>query len=190
MGSPLGPTLADIFLGYHERRWLDNCPLTFKPVLYRRYIDDTFLLFRHESHIQNFLNYLNSQHQSIEFTCETENNCRLNFLDLTFHRNTKFETSVFRKDSFTNLGMKFNSFIPNLYKNNLISCLIFRAFRISSNESFFARELDFLKVFFKKNSFPHQVVQKLFKNLYKIFIILNHNVAPSKGNLFSLICLT
>ena len=163
MGSPLGPTLANIFLGYHEKRWLDNCPLTFKPVLYRRYIDDTFLLFRHESHIQNFLNYLNSQHQSIEFTCETENNCRLNFLDITIHRNTKFETSVFRKDSFTNLGMKFNSFIPNLYKNNLISCLIFRAFRISSNESFFARELDFLILFFQKNSFPHQVVQKLFK---------------------------
>ena len=78
--SPLGPTLANIFLGYHEkRRWLDNCPLTFKPVLYRRCIDDTFLLFRHESHIQNFLNYLNSLHQSIEFTCETENKCRLNF---------------------------------------------------------------------------------------------------------------
>ena len=74
MSSPLGPTLANIFLGYHERRWLDNYPLTFKPVLYRRYIDDTFLLFRHESHIQNFLNYLNySQHQSIAFTCETEN---------------------------------------------------------------------------------------------------------------------
>ena len=24
MGSPLEPTLANIFLGYHERRWLDN----------------------------------------------------------------------------------------------------------------------------------------------------------------------
>ena len=34
MGSPLRPTLANIFLGYHERRWLDNCPLTFKPVFY------------------------------------------------------------------------------------------------------------------------------------------------------------
>ena len=42
-------------------------------------------------------------------------------------------------------------------------------FRISSNEFFFARELDFLKVFFKKNSFPHQVVQELFKkSLQKI----------------------
>ena len=107
--SPLGP---------HERRWLDNCPPTFKPVLYRTegILMTLFLLFRQESHIQNFLNYLNSQHQSIEFSYETENDCKLNFLDITIHRNIKFETSVFRKESFTNLGMKFNSFIPNLYK--------------------------------------------------------------------------
>ena len=54
MGSPLGPTLANIFLGYYERRFLDICPPTFKQVLYRRYIDDTFLLFKHEYYIQNF----------------------------------------------------------------------------------------------------------------------------------------
>ena len=29
MGSPLGPTLADIFLTYYEDRWLDNCPIQF-----------------------------------------------------------------------------------------------------------------------------------------------------------------
>ena len=26
MGSPLGPTLANAFLCYHEKRWLDKCP--------------------------------------------------------------------------------------------------------------------------------------------------------------------
>ena len=125
------------------------------------------MLFRHESHIQNILNYLNSQHQSIEFTCETENNCKLNFLDITIHRNIKFETSVFRKESFTNLGMKFNSFISNLYKNNLVSCLIYRAFRISSNEYFIARELDFLKVFFSRRiASPIMLFKKSLQNLY------------------------
>ena len=42
--------------------------------------------------------------------------------------------------------------------------------RISSNESFFARELDLLKVFFKKNSFPHQAVQKLFKKIFTKYL--------------------
>ena len=73
MGSPLGPTLANVFLCYHEKIWLENCPSEFKPVIYRRYVDDTFILFRSKHHIQKFRNYLNRQHKYIRFTSETEN---------------------------------------------------------------------------------------------------------------------
>ena len=45
MGSPLESTFANIFLSYHEQIWLKNCPGEFKPVIYKRYFDDTFLLF-------------------------------------------------------------------------------------------------------------------------------------------------
>ena len=45
MGSPLGRTLANVFLCYHEKICLENCPPQFKPVVYRRHVDDTFLLF-------------------------------------------------------------------------------------------------------------------------------------------------
>ena len=45
MGSPLRPSFANIFLCFHETLWLQNCPSDFKPALYRRYVDDTFLLF-------------------------------------------------------------------------------------------------------------------------------------------------
>ena len=31
MGSPLGPTLANLFLAYHEEKWLNDCPVQFKP---------------------------------------------------------------------------------------------------------------------------------------------------------------
>ena len=101
MGSPLGPTLANLFLCHHETKWLTNCPLEFKPTLYRRYIDDTFLLFKDASHIDKFLNYLNAQHSSIQFTSEIETNSMLNFLDITIAKiNNSFETSVFRKKNF------------------------------------------------------------------------------------------
>ena len=33
MGSPLGPTFANIFLSYYEQIWLKNCPYEFKPVI-------------------------------------------------------------------------------------------------------------------------------------------------------------
>ena len=45
IGSPLRPTFANIFLSYQEQMRLKNCPCKFKPVIYKRYIDDTFLLF-------------------------------------------------------------------------------------------------------------------------------------------------
>ncbi|XP_066984717.1 uncharacterized protein [Macrobrachium rosenbergii] len=46
MGSPLGPTFANIFMCSLEDHILDNCPLAYHPLFYRRYIDDTFLLCR------------------------------------------------------------------------------------------------------------------------------------------------
>ena len=58
MGSPLGPLFANIFMSFHEKDWLHNCPSSFKPLLYRRYVDDYFLLFRRSEHVQLFLTYL------------------------------------------------------------------------------------------------------------------------------------
>ena len=49
MGLPLGPTLANIFMCSMEKDWLNECPATFCPVFHQRYIDDTFLLFKHSS---------------------------------------------------------------------------------------------------------------------------------------------
>ena len=50
MGSRLGSALANVFLCYHEKIWLQNCPSEFKHVIYGRYIDDT-LLFCSKRHI-------------------------------------------------------------------------------------------------------------------------------------------
>ena len=38
----LGPLFVDIFLSFHECTWLADCRLTFKPMFYRRYVDDCF----------------------------------------------------------------------------------------------------------------------------------------------------
>ena len=45
MGSPLGPTLANVFMCHFENIWLENCPAYFKPIVYRRFVDDTFYSF-------------------------------------------------------------------------------------------------------------------------------------------------
>ena len=125
MDSPLGPTLSNVFLCYHEKIWLQNCPCEFKPVIYRRYVDDIFLLFRSKHHIEKFRNYLNRQHKNIKFTSETENKNSMSFLDIKITRNNnKFMTSVYRKSSFSGVFTNFVSFIPNSCKYNLLFTLL------------------------------------------------------------------
>ena len=93
MGSPLGPTLANLFMFHFEKIWLEHCPTQFKPVVYRRYVDDTFLLFCSTDHVKKLKKYLNKEHQNIAFTSEMEQNGSLSFLDVKISRaNNKFVT--------------------------------------------------------------------------------------------------
>ena len=55
MGSLLGHTLAIIrFLCFHEQIWLnDYFPEDFRPVYYRRYVDDIFAPFSSPDHLKS-----------------------------------------------------------------------------------------------------------------------------------------
>ena len=160
MGSPLGPTLANAFMAQNEINWLANCPSHFKPIFYRRYVDDTFAVFRDSEHCELFLNYLNMQHRSIQFTCEMETKETLPFLDVLVKREgSKLATSVYRKPTFTGLGMKFTSCLPSFYKFNLIKTLVYRAYCISSSYLSFHHDICFLKKFFCDNGFPINKVE-------------------------------
>ena len=60
---------------------MQECPASFnKPLYYRKYVDDTFLIFKDDTHIPLFLKYLNSKHKNIIFTHEIENNGSIPFL--------------------------------------------------------------------------------------------------------------
>ena len=52
MGSPLVPTLAIAFLVYQEKNWLERCPLEYRTFSYRRYVDDTLILFNSPEHLK------------------------------------------------------------------------------------------------------------------------------------------
>ena len=104
MGSPLAPVLANLFMGHHERIWLqqyDGPAIYF----YRRYVDDIFCLFNDEKDALEFFQYINDKHPSIRFTMETEVNHKLPFLDVLLDNSNppSLVTSVFRKRTYTGL---------------------------------------------------------------------------------------
>ena len=68
MGSPLGPALAKIFMFGFEKKWLRYCLHGLKPVFYRRYADDIFVLFSSFDHAEKFKKYLSSKHPNIYFS--------------------------------------------------------------------------------------------------------------------------
>ena len=172
MGSPLGPTLANLFMSYHEQIWLNECPLDFKPKFYRRYVDDIFILVNKIEDIEKFKDYLNSKHSNINFTSEIETDCKMPFLDILIERKLgKFETSVYRKATFTGVYTHYESFLPSVYKFGLLSTLLFRYFSICSNFSLFHLEVLEFKKIFLRNGYPLNFIDACIKKfLDKIFI--------------------
>ena len=172
MGSPLGPTLANIFLCHWEEIWIKKCPKQFKPVFYNRYMDDTFLLFTSEDHVKKFYRYINSRHKNMSFTYETEHEGKLAFLDVRVTREEgSFLTSLYRKPTFSGLYSHYESFLPDTYKTGLIYTLLHRAFILCSTWDKFHEEVLYLRKTFIKNAYPGFVIDKCIKLfLDKIFV--------------------
>ena len=128
---------------------IENCPCEFKLVIYKRYNDDTFLLFRSNDHIEKFWCYLNCQHPNIKFTSEIEKNTSVSFLNIKIRRvNNSLSTSIYRKLTFSGVFTNFESFIPVTYKSNLTFTLLFRAFKLYSNFKLFHQR--YLRTFLKE----------------------------------------
>ena len=69
MGSPLGPSLANLFMSHTKFKLFDD-NLFCSPELYLRYVDDIFTVFAQVASICDFLQILNTQHFTLQFTFE------------------------------------------------------------------------------------------------------------------------
>ena len=70
MGSPLGPTMANVFLSFYEVKWLEKCPKKFKSAFYRKYVNDIFVLFESAEHLSKFRDHFNTCHPNMSFSFE------------------------------------------------------------------------------------------------------------------------
>ena len=166
MGSPLGPVLANIFVGYYESRLFQSISHEL-PEWYKRYVDDTFAIFNGYNATNAFLDTLNKIHPSLKFTCEYEKDNKLPFLDVLVHKeDTAFLTSVYRKPTFTGLYTRFDSFSARKQKLSLIKCLIDRTYKISS-EKFLQSDLDKLKSIFLSNGYLERILDRAFNQSEK-----------------------
>lgn len=79
MGSPLGPVLANIFVGFYEHLF-ESCH---SPCLYLCHVDDTFSNFNSAEDARDFHLELNSLHPSLWFTMEVESGLHITLFGCT-----------------------------------------------------------------------------------------------------------
>ena len=173
MGSPLGPTMASIFMKEIEGK-ISNYEGN-KPTVYKRYVDDIFLIFNSRDDVGPFLNFMNNLHNNIKFTTEFENENKLSFLDILIKRidNLKYETSIYRKPTDTGLYTTANSFCEEKYKSGMIKGLIHRVWTLTSDHKTTCNELDLLRDRLSKNAYGMKMIERNIKKSVDKLMIPN-----------------
>ena len=149
MGSPLSSLLADIYLHYYVNTYLLSNKNKFSNILvsYTRYVDDTFIIFNGTlRQIENMKKYMNSFNKNIQFTLETEENNKLNFLDLTVTRlNSNFRYQIYRKPTTTDIPINAESDHPFSQKMAAYNSFVDRLLSIPMEKEDFHEELNTIK---------------------------------------------
>lgn len=151
IGSPLGPMLANIFVGFHEKQLFNKIN---KPCCYLRYVNDTFTSFSSLGKAEEIFSQFNNLHPFLKYTMEIEENNQLPFLDVPVGSTpVGFLTSVYRKPTFSGLYLTWDSFAPRSRKINLIRTRTHCALMLCSKCRLDA-ELKKLKQLLLMNSYP------------------------------------
>ena len=162
MGNTLAVLLSNIFMVVKVEALFDEKGI--HPKLYKRYVDDLFMLTRSSEEADLYFTILKSLHPSINFTMEKEMNGRLAFLDILIIReNGKFKTEIYRKPTDTGLMLNYLAVAPQLFKRNLV---IGEAIRVTKRCSEFYdknRALMALRERLKKNQYPDRFVDRCFR---------------------------
>ena len=110
---------------------------------------------------------LNTDYQQIQFTYKLEKYQCILFLDVLIRRltNGKLETTVFQKETNTDIYMNWKSHAPIQWKIGTLKNLVKRSIIICSDQRLLQKELDNLrKVFVQINDYPSKIVKSIIKN--------------------------
>ncbi|CAF3224949.1 unnamed protein product [Rotaria socialis] len=123
MGAPLAPTIADVFMTNLETTLMDKL-INAGVCEWHRYVDDTFVLVN---------------------LILIEGGDKLEFLDVLITRSAEyqsFETTIYRKPTYTGLLTNYHSYVPMQYKKGGIITMVNRTLIICSTYASLATEFN------------------------------------------------
>ena len=136
IGTRMAPSYANLFMDRLERSLLDGYHT--KPYTWFRFIDDIFMVWTAgEEELKNFLEYLNSAHDTIKFTWEWSMD-RVNFLDVkVINSNGILTTDLYVKPTDKHQYLDFRSCHPRGCKEGIPYAQALRLRRICSSDKIF-----------------------------------------------------
>ena len=159
MGSSVSVILAEITMQAIEKKIFELSPYPIR--FWKRYVDDILAVIP-KRNCHDFLNFINSINNHIQFESEMEENRKIAFLDLQINRTSvgDLKFSVYRKPTHTNSYLDFQSNNPLPHKISVVRSLIDRAFNLCSPE-YLDEELNFTKTTLRKNGYSLKIINKI-----------------------------
>ncbi|XP_052806817.1 uncharacterized protein LOC128236035 [Mya arenaria] len=133
MGSPVSPIVANLYMEFLEREAIATAPVTCKPTLWKRYVDDILEKIQ-RGQLQNLTDHLNTVDvtNNIKFTHEEESNGAIPFLDtlITRKEDGSIKLLVYRKKTHTDQYLNFSSHHPLQHKLSVVRTLLDRCYNL------------------------------------------------------------
>ncbi|XP_019615955.1 PREDICTED: uncharacterized protein LOC109463556, partial [Branchiostoma belcheri] len=142
-----------------ERKALHTAP--HRPKFWGRYVDDTGVVNRQE-HEQELFDHINTQHDSIKFTIEREQDNRLPMLDVMMVRNpdNTITTDVFRKETHTDHYLQWSSNHPVQQKLGIVRTLMHRANTLIEDPALREAEKEKVRVALRHCGYPEWALRE------------------------------
>ena len=164
MGSPVSAVIANLYMEVFEEQALQSCDPQLRPRVWKRYVNDTFVISTRAS-VDGLLVHLNNQQPTIRFTMEAEKDGKIAFLDTLVHRESdgRLTTTVYRKATHTDQYLAYDSHHPQSVKRGVVKCLYDRAHRIVTQPNGKVSEKQHLASALLSNGYPLPFLQKVTK---------------------------
>ncbi|XP_023214571.1 uncharacterized protein LOC111617523 [Centruroides sculpturatus] len=127
MGSPLSSDLCELVLRRLEETVIPKYSSNI--IIYKRYVDDVFILWKMKPHINEFLSHMNKNPYGLTLKLDQLTTINAHFLDINIMLNGgSIDTGIYYKPSYIPWFIPANSADPYNYKIAAFRALVRRAF--------------------------------------------------------------
>lgn len=186
MGSRFSPDYACLFMGYLEERYVwNNNPFYDNILLWKRYVDDVFCIFKGTVELfHDFLSHLNNMVDSIKFSAVIDVKS-VSFLDTTvFLEGGTLSTSLYTKPTDKNSILHASSAHPTYLKRGLPYTQFLRIKRICTRESDFNNEIRKMYKQFSLRGYPSTWLNEALEKVH------NNETTPKTVRRAPVVCTT